>query len=78
MKKSYTVFSAHRIPVMAQATLPNGTSVTAQVDAFEAQLVPDDGASGTLKVVETDPAQFEAAEALFVVNGKVNITIEAA
>ena len=78
MKKIYTVFSAHRVPVQAVATLPGGAQVSATVDAFEVQMTANDGASGTVKLTYTDPTEFDAAEALFVVGAEIGMTPAAA
>lgn len=76
MQKKYHVFSAHRVPAKVEATLPDGTKVEAIVDSFEAQLVPDDSASGTIKLVATGAAIAEA-EALFVQDAVINATFTA-
>jgi len=74
MIKGYNVFSCHRTPTQVTATLANGTQVQATVDSLEVQLVPVDGASGTVKLVYTDPTEMSAAEAFYVVGTVVTAT----
>lgn len=72
--KEYKVHSSHRTPAPVEVTLPNGSKAVATVDAQEIQLVPVDGASGTVKLVLNDPAEIEAAAAMFVVDRVVEIS----
>ncbi len=66
MNKTYSVFSCHRTPAPVDVTLPSGAQAVAMVDSLEVQLVPADGASGTVKLVFADPAEIATAEALYV------------
>ncbi len=74
MNKLYSVFSAHRQPAPVAATLADGTVVQATVESLEVQLVPADGASGTVKVVFSVPAEIAEAEAFFTDGKSVTVT----
>jgi hypothetical protein len=68
MNKQYKVFSAHKAPAPVSVTLPGGAQVEATVDSLEVQLVPLDGASGTVKLVFNTPEDIDSAMTLFVVD----------
>lgn len=72
MKKSYTVHSAHNFKMDKVAKLADGGEATVQVDVFDVQLVPEDGMSGTIKVVFAGAEAAEAAKQ-FVMGKKVSI-----
>lgn len=65
MQKSYKVFSVHKLPTQTSVVLPDGTAAIATVDSLEVQLVPDDGASGTLKLNFIGAEKIAEAESLF-------------
>jgi len=74
MNKTYSVFSANRQPAPVNATLANGAVVQATVDSLEVQLTPTDGASGTIKLVFSEPAQITQAEEFFTDGKSVVLT----
>jgi hypothetical protein len=78
MIKSYDVFSVHKAPAQVTVQLPNGTPAQALVDSLAVQLIPEDRASGTLKLVYTDPTEIAAAEALYTVGAKITAAFTAA
>jgi hypothetical protein len=63
MKRKYAVFSVHHQPAMVEASLADGTKVSASVDSLDVQLVPEAGSTIKLSIVGS--GAIAEAEALF-------------